>query len=131
MANLLALQAELLNDPLGRGYSAMTDQQAADSLNTADRSRTVPSVSPTDVFQAVVPGEYNATTPDQKQVLGFIFSLPTVPTSGNAATALMAIFGAGTTTRQNLIDLATETVSRAVELLIGEVHAGDVAEARA
>lgn len=31
------LTAELTDDPLGRGYSAMSDQEVADSLNTADR----------------------------------------------------------------------------------------------
>jgi hypothetical protein len=33
------LKIELLSDPLGRGYSGMSDQEAADDLNTAYRSR--------------------------------------------------------------------------------------------
>ena len=32
-----ALADEINIDPLGRGYSGMTDQQIADSLNTVDR----------------------------------------------------------------------------------------------
>ena len=31
------LADEVANDPLVRGYSGMTDQQIADSLNTVDR----------------------------------------------------------------------------------------------
>jgi hypothetical protein len=41
MANIQRLAAELADDPLGRGYSAMTDQAAADDLNTAYRQQTV------------------------------------------------------------------------------------------
>lgn len=35
--NYRKLKDELVNDPLARGYSGMTDQEAADSLNTPDR----------------------------------------------------------------------------------------------
>ena len=42
MADLVALKIELDADPLVRGYSGMTDQQAADSLNTVNRS--IPAV---------------------------------------------------------------------------------------
>lgn len=38
MSNLTDLQYELLADPLGRGYSGMTDDQAAASLDTVDIS---------------------------------------------------------------------------------------------
>ena len=37
MTDLVALKSELDDDPLGRGYAGMTDQQASDSLNTMDR----------------------------------------------------------------------------------------------
>ena len=37
MADLQILRTELLIDPLGRGYSGMTDQQAADNLNMVNR----------------------------------------------------------------------------------------------
>jgi len=39
MANIKALADELRNDPLSRGYSSMTDQEAADDLNTAYRTQ--------------------------------------------------------------------------------------------
>lgn len=35
------LTAELANDPLNRGYAAMTDAEAADALNAKDRTRVV------------------------------------------------------------------------------------------
>lgn len=39
--NWSALKDELANDPLGRGYSTMSDAQAADDLNTAYRQYSV------------------------------------------------------------------------------------------
>ena len=41
MADIEALATELANDPLGRGYASMTDQEAANDLNTAYRTYTV------------------------------------------------------------------------------------------
>jgi hypothetical protein len=38
MANIDRLADEIANDPLGRGYSTMTDQEVADDLNTAYRT---------------------------------------------------------------------------------------------
>ena len=42
MVDIVRLTEELTQDPLGRGYSAMTDQQVADSLNANTRQRAVP-----------------------------------------------------------------------------------------
>lgn len=37
--NLQILSDEITNDPLGRGYAAMSDQEIADSLNTINRDK--------------------------------------------------------------------------------------------
>lgn len=37
------LSDEIANDPLGRGYAGMTNQEAADSLNAVDRPAPVPA----------------------------------------------------------------------------------------
>ena len=42
MADIQALKDELDADPLGRGYSTMSDQQVADDLNAKTRQQTVP-----------------------------------------------------------------------------------------
>ncbi len=42
------LRTELLTDPLVRGYSTMSDQEAADDLNTEYRSRDRTSMDPTE-----------------------------------------------------------------------------------
>ena len=42
MADIEKLRAEIVNDPLGRGYSSMTDAEVADSLNARDRQQPVP-----------------------------------------------------------------------------------------
>ena len=54
-----------------------------------------------------------------------------VPLGGNAQTVLLNIFDPGTTTRTDLIALATENISRGVELGLGFIHSGDVIGARA
>lgn len=47
------LEDEIAKDPLGRGYSAMTDLQLLDSLNTADRGRNRTSMTGREVKAAV------------------------------------------------------------------------------
>lgn len=42
MADYKAFKSEIVNDPLARGYSSMTDQQVADDLNTAYRPHRTP-----------------------------------------------------------------------------------------
>ena len=125
------LAAELADDPLDRGYDGMTDQQAADDLNTAYRSANVDAVSSADVYDAIVPAEYTGLTAAQKSILSDIFSLSEVRVQGNTRDALLAIFGAGTTTRTNLAALTTASITRAAELGLPAIHAGDVAAARA
>ena len=124
------LADEINTDPLSRGYDSMTDQQVADDINTEYRTTVIPEVSPTDIYQAIDPPEWVALSALFQLVVTNVISLPTVPTSGNTADGLLAAFGPGTTTRTNLIALATGNISRGVELEIGEPHAGDVGFAR-
>lgn len=127
-----ALRDELLNDPLTRGYAAMTDEQAAASLNTADRTITAQYVSGSDVFNATDDVEYAALTEAQKQAWDALCAIDQIDTSNGVAKAREAeLFGPGTATRSNLVALRQSTVSRAVELSLGRVRAGEVKHARA
>ena len=130
--NYTALKTELTSDPLTRGYAAMTSQQAADSLNTANRPVERSVVPAHEVFEAVVPSEWAALAAAEKTRFQSIIGMGDVNLKGtNTRAALAAMFAAGTTTRANLIALqAGQPISRAAELGLGEVTAGDIERAR-
>lgn len=132
--DIAALQTELTTDPLGRGYSGMTDSQAANSLNTANRDgpdREI--VSSHELFEAIVPAEWGSLSAAEKQRVQTILAMGQVNLKGaNTRANLATAFGAGTTTRSNLQALqAGPKISRAIELGLGTVGDGHVASARA
>lgn len=130
--DIAALATELTTDPLARGYSAMTNQQAADSLNNVkDRPRDRGVISSYEIIDATVPAEWAALSAAEKQRYQTIVGAGQVNTKNpNTRAAFLAMFAAGTTTRTNLAALQTELVSRAVELGLGVVGDGHVASAR-
>lgn len=114
---LQVLADELTTDPLTRGYAAMTDQQAADDLNTIYRTWNRINVPLTELVEGIVYAEYIALTDAQRQYIDLLIRAEvTNVNSGNPRTGLLAIFTAGTDTRSNLAGMATETISRAAEL---------------
>jgi len=124
-----ALEDELLNDPLGRGYSSFTNQQIQDSLRTKDRSRNRTSMSGREVAAEVVSSEYNALTADKKsQFLSLIGSEDLDP-FGLAVTVVKDVFGAGSTTASNLSTARVETISREEELGV-RASIGHIEDAR-
>jgi hypothetical protein len=151
MADIDALAAELTSDPLDWNYSMGTDQQVADLLNartqvdhdalgfgTTARSVVRGNLTGSAIFNAIVPSEFTALTADQQRFVRDVFSLGDAVDVGpgtNARTVLLDAFGAGTTTRDNLIEAVTVYLSRAVELsLLGRspsIGPAHVAQARA
>lgn len=133
--NFPVLRTELLTDPLVRNYSSMTDQQAANDLNSKStgRTRNRTRVEVTEVFNAIDDGAWPSTAILQNK-LGGILNMPFVDASNTNTRGIFgAIFpnsGATAATRGRLLDLATEPISRATELGLGVVTAGDVKEAR-
>ena len=134
--NIAALRTELITDPLPRGYSGMTDAQAAANLNDATtpalrRTRDRGVIPAYEVIDATVPSEYTTLNADEKQRYAAITGAGSVNTKNtNTRAAFAAMFGAGTTTRTNLVALQTEFISRAQELGLGTVTAQDVKDAR-
>lgn len=63
---LIVLKSEIENDPLGRGYSSMTDVEIASSLNTRNRSHDVESLSGQEMFYNTVSSEYGSLTDSKK-----------------------------------------------------------------
>ena len=123
--------SELLEDPLGRGYSSMSDQEAADSLNVVNRTRIRASMSGDEFFQATDEAEFMGLT-DAKRALWLSFCARAAIDPGAAASTAFVkfIFGAGSATVSALATRRTEVVSRAIELGIRST-AGLVEDSRA
>jgi hypothetical protein len=131
-ANLLALKAEIDGDPLIRGYSGMSDQAVADDINTVYRSRNKTSITGDEMFQATDGAEFTALTEHKEQSWLSFCGRDSLDPYGAANVAFAQyIFGGGSTTLANLNALRIESISRADELGIGRITAGDVVEARA
>lgn len=128
--DITTLAAELTTDPLGRGYSGMDDQQAADSLNTADRTRTRATMTGSEVLNAVDSGEWAALTAEEKQIVWDVVHLGDINPAGIEAMLLTNVFGAGSTTITLLAAARQETVTRSEELGLGRVGVGNVTAAR-
>lgn len=130
--NYYALKVELDGDPLGRGYAAMSDVEAADDLNTEYRDISVQSILSEYIVAALVPSEVAVlTAAQQRNLWGIIGAGSVKPDDADVKAFFASLFGTGTTTRANLLALATQTISRAAELGLGIVKAPDVNEARA
>jgi hypothetical protein len=128
--NLEALKAELTDDPLERGYSGMSDAEAATSLNTVDCTRNRTTMTGSEIVNAIDSVEWAALSDAQQQTFWNIAHLGTVDPCGVEATMLISVFGAGSGTIAALAAARTEDVSRANELGIGVVFPGDVENAR-
>lgn len=123
---LTALKNELNSDPKSLGYSALDDFEAADKLNEAGASGETIEPAFVTAFQAqqeVVGSEYLTLTIGEQNLWNAI--LISVDSQGvpikNAIIRgqVATIWGAGTTTRTNLVALQTRSASRA-EVLFGE-----------
>ena len=114
------LKTELTDDPLARGYSGMTDQQAADDLNTVYRTRNRTSMTGDEVFQALESQSvWESRTPDQRiEFLSLCARDSIDPFASANVDVVISVFGApapGNTT-ENLQVNRVENITRAVEL---------------
>lgn len=125
-----SLNTELTTDPLGRGYSGMTDQEATDDLNTVYRTRNKTSVSGAELLSATNSTEYTALSDTKKSQWLSLCAIDNLDPFGTAANIAINIWGGGATTITNLQALRVESVSRAVELFNTEVATGNVEYAR-
>jgi len=132
------LSDELSGDPLVRGYSTMTDQEAADDLNTEYRSRNRTSMSGDEIAQQAVPAAFDAlddgaanNTADVKSHWLALCGRSSIDPFATANVQLViSIFGAGSQTVINLNTARVEAISRAIELGLGVVKSRDVGYAR-
>ena len=133
MARIDILKAELTDDPEFIGYSVMSNVEAADSLNTANRTVTRETLSSADIYETIVVSEFQALSDAAKVYVRDILALGgdvRVGAGSKARTVLIGAFGGGSGTITALAAAITDTVSRAAELGLGFVQPGDVENAR-
>jgi hypothetical protein len=128
--DLAALKNELTTDPLLRNYAAMTDEQAADSLNLRNRQPDAETLSSGAFVASLVSAEYDLLSNGKKDYCRLIAMAGSLPITAQLKTELAGIFAAGTQTRANLLAAVKRTGSRAEELGLGRVTPSDVANAR-
>lgn len=132
--DFIILRDELVNDPLARGYSGMTDQQAAVDLNTEYRDLWI-EVTSAQIYEAVDDGEFagktSAEQTEVRDIWGLGGAIATAP-GAKARTKLIAIFGGASATITNLQTIAKQSQSRSQELALGRsrVTESDVNHAR-
>lgn len=131
--DLQALNAELVDDPESRGYSTMSDQEAADDLNLPRKSRDKVLITGAEAYNLTDSTEYaNLTGGDAARSEWLaLCAIEWVDPFGPAASRVAGIFPPGGATIAALQAFRVESVSRAVELELGFVTAQHVRDARA
>jgi len=120
------LEDEIANDPLGLGYTGMTDQQLVNSLNTKNRTRNRTIMTGREVRDSTVDAEYNALTDNKKSQYLALVMVDDLDPFGHDANVIKGIFGNGSTTISNLVAARVESISRGVEIGWGIVKEKDL-----
>jgi hypothetical protein len=117
--DIQAIITEMKTDPLARGYATKTVANQYADLFTVYRTRERNTLTGAQIYNCIVPSEFTALTAGNQQIVRDITGLGgdiNVKTGTNARTALLNVFGAGTTSRTNLSTANTENITRAEEL---------------
>lgn len=128
--DLQSLKDELINDPLSRGYAAMDDVQAANSLNAPDRQPNRESLTSDQLMGALDENEYNALVARGKKYWDLLVTAGGIPLTTIVKQQLSTLFPDPSNTRTNLLALLKRVGSRAEELGLGSVTSSNVADAR-
>lgn len=117
------LRTEIQTDPTALGYAAHvtsgSDTAIADILNAVRTGINIGrDIIPSyEIWEAIVPSEWNALLATQQTMIGYILGMGQVNVKGtNTRAAFANAFGAGTTTRGNLVALQDRKGSRAEQL---------------
>lgn len=143
-ADLLALKAELTNDPSTLGLVApptIADEANADALNLVRETILVErdAIPATEIARALNRTEYGSAVNADRQWIELQLSVGLVDarTGSEARAGFTAIFGANTTTRANLLALLSEPGNRVEQMFRagllevgGTVTVSDIADAR-
>ena len=124
------LSDELTNDPLNRGYAEMNDEEVAININFLDRTFNRPSMTSSEVLNAIDITEWSALTDAGQQQIWDVIHMGNINPFGVEATIFIAVFGNGSDTIAALATIRKENVSRATELGHSFVYPGHIQNAR-
>ncbi len=132
---MVGLRDEVINDPLGRGYVGMSDQQVLDDGFILYRTDPREIMSAGEIMESIDGAEFTALTDPMKtrvdRVLGLGAEIIIGPGNAhNAVQELLTAFGAGSTTISNLSTRRDVSISRWAELGLGNVKVGHITIAR-
>ena len=116
-----ALKDELANDPLGRDYASMSDEELVADLNTPRIPRNRTSMSGREVAAEIDNGEYDALRDVQKSHVLALIGSDNLDPFGLAANVIKDIFTTGSATLSNLAAVRVEMISRTTEIGAGQV----------
>lgn len=125
-----ALKVELDTDPLGRGYSGMTDQQIADNMNAVDRTRNRTQMTGKEVKDRIVVSEWDSRTDAQKQIVLAMCNRDDLDPFGIDAQIFQDAMAGATNTINALIAYRVEDISRAEEIFGAPVDVAAIESAR-
>lgn len=112
-----ALKNEINTDPKELGYEGKSPQEIANLMNTIGLSEETVNAGVLEAYKIVNALEANevaALTSAQRELLNLIISAGQVDASNSKIQAFfLNLFGAGTTTRTNLIAVSIRSASRA------------------
>jgi hypothetical protein len=130
LAQLQILKDEITTDPLARSYSAMTDAQIANDLNTLYRLQSFDRLDASTVFNAIDKAEYNVLQDKSKIMIWNILHLGEINPFGLEAAIFSDIFGAGSQTITDLKLIRKTPQSRAAELGLPDICKGYVIDSK-
>lgn len=128
------LHDELINDPLTRGYAGMTDEEAANDINTIYRSIQKTTLTGAEIYEQTDIPEFQGLAASEQAWVRDIWGLGgdiKVDAGSKARAVYLTVFGGGSATITNLLAELTIAVSRARELGLPSVTPGDVTAAKA
>ena len=128
--NIAALKAELLTGHPDTGAYDANDVVAAGQLNAVNRTKNKVGMTGSEVLNALDKPEYLALSDADTDRVWQVCHLGTVNPFGVEADIFVDIFGDESASIASLQLARKNNVSRAVELGLGHVRAGNVEEAR-
>lgn len=112
-----ALRTELLTDPLARGYAGMTDEAAANDLNTPNRQPNRDTITAALLIGAIVKSEFDSLSAANKTYIQTVLNVSgEITITTQLRTDLSEVFGAATATRANIVSALKRFSSRCEEL---------------
>lgn len=112
------VRAELDADPLGRGYSSMSDSQVNEDLNTEYRDVWI-LLTASAVLEAITASGWFGLDASGREDVDSVLSMGTeidLSPGANARALLETAFAGNAVTRAALVAAAKRTISRAAEL---------------